>query len=115
MGTREDRVRKILPLVYRKRRLNGRGGPLDVLGKTGITFHSRCGTIKMKWLRYQRVISLETQVGVTSQINELVNTNPRTCQRWDQVPRRSKHPLLIGRTRREPISNAKISSQNLFV
>jgi hypothetical protein len=23
-------------------------------------------------------------------------------QRWDQVPRRSKHPLMTGHTRREP-------------
>ena len=31
------------------------------------------------------------------------NTDPWAHQRWDQVPRRSKHPLLIGHTRREPI------------
>ncbi|XP_056000244.1 uncharacterized protein LOC130048105 isoform X2 [Ostrea edulis] len=30
------------------------------------------------------------------------NTDPWTHQRWDQVPRRSKHPLLTGHTRREP-------------
>ncbi|XP_056002390.1 uncharacterized protein LOC125663311 isoform X4 [Ostrea edulis] len=29
------------------------------------------------------------------------NTDPCTHQRWDQVPRRSKHPLLTGQTRRE--------------
>jgi hypothetical protein len=35
---------------------------------------------------------LETQVGVTSQINKWANTDPRTCRWWNQVPR-SKHPL----------------------
>jgi hypothetical protein len=60
--------------------------------------------IELKWLRYQRVISLETQVGVTSQINKWANMDPQTCQRWDQVPRRSKHPLSIGHIRREPSS-----------
>jgi hypothetical protein len=69
----------------------------------------------MKWLIYQRVISLESQVGVTSQINKWANTDPRTCQRWDQVPRSSKHSLLTGRTRLEPIPNAKIISQNQCV
>jgi hypothetical protein len=49
----------------------------------------------MEWLRYQRVISLETQVGVTSQINKWANTDPRTYQRWDHVPRRSEHPLSM--------------------
>jgi hypothetical protein len=56
----------------------------------------------MKWLRYQRVISLETQVGITSQRNKWANTDPRIYRRWDQVPRRSEHPLLTGRTRHEP-------------
>jgi hypothetical protein len=71
----------------------------------------------MKRLRCQRVISLETQVGVTSQIhvNKWANTDPRTCRRWDQVHRRSKHPLLTGCTHREPISNAKVCSQNQCV
>jgi hypothetical protein len=64
----------------------------------------------MKWLRYQRVISLETQVGITSQINKWANMDPRTCHRWEQVPKRSKHPLLTGCTRHEPIS--KIISHN---
>jgi hypothetical protein len=66
-----------------------------------------------RWLRYQRVISLETQVGVTSQINRWANTAPRTCWRWDQVPRRSMHPLLTGHTRHEPssmIMNAELSA-----
>jgi hypothetical protein len=30
----------------------------------------------MKWLRYQRVISLEPQVGITSQRNKWANTDP---------------------------------------
>jgi hypothetical protein len=63
-----------------------------------------------EWLRYQRVISLETQVGVTSQINKLANTDPR---RWYHVPRRSKHPLSTGHTRREPgsiIMNVELSA-----
>jgi hypothetical protein len=55
-------------------------------------------TFWKKWLRYQRVISLEAQVGITSQRNTWTNTKSRIYRRWDQVPRRSKHPLLIGRT-----------------
>jgi hypothetical protein len=47
----------------------------------------------MKWLRYQRVISLETQVGITSQSNKWANTDARIHRSWDQVPRRSNHPL----------------------
>jgi hypothetical protein len=47
-----------------------------------------------KWLRYQRVISLKKPVGNTNQINKWANTDPRIYRRWDQVPRRSKHPLL---------------------
>ena len=41
------------------------------------------------------------------------NTDSWTHQRWDQVPRRSKHPLLTGHTRREPIDqvNGTIRSQ----
>jgi hypothetical protein len=53
----------------------------------------------MKRLRYQKVISLETQVGVTSYMCKWANTDPRTCRRWDQVPRRSKHPLPTDHTR----------------
>jgi hypothetical protein len=30
----------------------------------------------MKWLRYQRVINLEKQVGITSQRNKWANTDP---------------------------------------
>jgi hypothetical protein len=37
------------------------------------------------WPRYRRVISLEIQVGITSQINKWANTDPRKHQRWDQV------------------------------
>jgi hypothetical protein len=47
----------------------------------------------MKWLRFQRVISLETQVGTTRQRNKWANTDIRVYRKWDQVPRRSKHPL----------------------
>ena len=67
----------------------------------------------MKWLRYQRVISLKIQVGITNQRNKWANTDPRIYRRWDQVPRRSKHLLLINRTRREPssmIMNAELSA-----
>jgi hypothetical protein len=46
-----------------------------------------------KWLRYQRVISLEKQVGITSQRNKWASKDPRIYRRWDQAPRRSKHPL----------------------
>ncbi|XP_056020094.1 titin-like isoform X2 [Ostrea edulis] len=35
-------------------------------------------------------------------IDSWANTDPWTHQRWDQVPKRSKHPLLTGHTRREP-------------
>jgi hypothetical protein len=42
---------------------------------------------------YQKTISIETQVGITSQIKEKwATTDPRTYRRWDQVSRRSKHP-----------------------
>jgi hypothetical protein len=55
----------------------------------------------MKWLCYQRVISLQTQVGITSQRNKWAYMDTRVYQRWDQVPRRSKHPLPTGHTRPE--------------
>jgi hypothetical protein len=58
----------------------------------------------LKWPRYRRVISLEIQVGITSQINKRANTDPRKYRRWDQVPRRSKHPLPTARTLRGPSS-----------
>jgi hypothetical protein len=76
------------------------------------------GNWKMKWLRYQRVISLKIQVGNTNQRNEWANTDPRIYQTWDQVPRRSKHPLLIDHTRREPssmIMNAEFSAVKVSV
>jgi hypothetical protein len=72
----------------------------------------------IKWLRYQRVVSLKIQVGNTNQRNELVNTDPRIYRRCNQVPRRSKHPLLIDHTRREPISmimNAELSAVRVSV
>ena len=72
----------------------------------------------MKWLRYQRVISLKIRVGITNQRNNWANTDPRIYQRWDQVSRRSKHPLLIDHTRREPssmIMNAALSAVKVSV
>jgi hypothetical protein len=72
----------------------------------------------MKWPRYRRVISLEIQVGITSQINKWANTDPRKYWRWDQVPRRSKHPLPTGHTRCEPnsiIVNAELSAVRVSV
>jgi hypothetical protein len=56
----------------------------------------------MKWPRYQRVIILEKQVGITSQRNKWANTDLQMYLRWNQVPRRSKHPPLTGRTRLKP-------------
>jgi hypothetical protein len=64
-----------------------------------------------KWLRYQRVISLETQVGITSQRIKWANTDPRIYWRWDQVPRKNKHLLLTGPTRRE--SHFKRKKENI--
>jgi hypothetical protein len=49
----------------------------------------------MKWPRCLREISLVIQVGITSQINKWANMDPRKYWWWDQVSRRSKHPLLI--------------------
>jgi hypothetical protein len=75
-------------------------------------------TNPMKWPRYRRVISLEIQVGITSQINKWANTDPRKYRRWDQVPRRNKHPLPTGRTRYEPSSmivNAELSAVKVSV
>jgi hypothetical protein len=72
----------------------------------------------MKWLRYQRVISLKKPVGNTNQRNQWANKDPRIYRRWDQVPRRSKHPLLIDHTRREPssmIMNAELSAVKVNV
>jgi hypothetical protein len=40
-----------------------------------ITPYNVTKTVNIKWLRYQGVISLETQVGITSQRNERANTN----------------------------------------
>jgi hypothetical protein len=50
------------------------------------------------------VISLQTQVpgGITSQRNKWANADPLKYWRRDQVPRRSKHRLLIGHTHHEP-------------
>jgi hypothetical protein len=62
----------------------------------------------MKLSRYRRVISLEIQVGITSQINKWAYTGPRKYRRWDQVPRRSKHTLLTGLTHCVAHFNRKI-------
>jgi hypothetical protein len=72
----------------------------------------------MKWLRYQKVISLKIQVGNANQRSKWANTDPRIYQRWGQVPRRSKHPLLIDHTRRKPssmIMNAELSAVKISV
>jgi hypothetical protein len=58
------------------------------------------------------------QVGITSQIHKWANTDPRKYRRWNQVPRRSKHPLPTGHTRREPSSiivNADLSAVKVSV
>jgi hypothetical protein len=34
--------------------------------------------------------------------------DPGIYRRWDQVPKRSKHPLLTGRTRREPFKTQRL-------
>jgi hypothetical protein len=72
----------------------------------------------MKWLGYQRVISLKIQVGKTNQKNKWANTDPQIYRRWDQVPRRSKHHLLIDHTCRESSSmtlNAELSAVKISV
>jgi hypothetical protein len=64
------------------------------------------------------MISLKTQVGITNQRNKWANTDPRLYRRWDQVPRRSAHPLLIDQTRREPnsmIMNVELSAVKVSV
>jgi hypothetical protein len=48
----------------------------------------------MKWLRFQRSISLETQGGITSQRKKWVNVHHRMYPRWDQMPRRIDLSLL---------------------
>jgi predicted phosphodiesterase len=68
----------------------------------------------MKWLRYQRVVSLETQVGITSQRNKWANTDPRIYRKWDQVPMRSKHPLSTGHTHRQPHFKVKNQKSKLM-
>jgi hypothetical protein len=71
-----------------------------------------------KWLRYQGVISLETQVGIINQRNQWVNTDPRTYWRWGQVPRMSKHPLATGHASCEPssmIMNTELSAVKVSV
>jgi hypothetical protein len=54
----------------------------------------------------------------TNQRYKWANTDPRIYRKWDQVPRRSNHPLLIDHTRREPssmIMNAELSTVKVNV
>jgi hypothetical protein len=71
----------------------------------GFFNHSRNAPTKSGWcdqvFRYQRVISLEKQVGITSQRNKWANTDPWTYWKWDQLPMRSKHPLSTSYIHRE--------------
>jgi hypothetical protein len=90
--------------------------------KSQVMWLVRClspwSTMLMKWLRYHRVISLKIQVGNVNQRNKWANTDPRIYWRWDQVPRRSKHPLLIDHIRHEPssmIMNAEVSAVKVSV
>jgi hypothetical protein len=59
----------------------------------------------MKWLRYQRVISLQTQVGSASQRNEWANTDPRTYWRWD------KYRMIHGKICITPPINPRLQYQ----
>jgi hypothetical protein len=72
----------------------------------------------MTLLRYQRVISLKTQVQITSQRNKWANTDTLIYRRWDQVCRRSKHSLSTGHIHSEPsfmIMNAELSPVKVSV
>jgi hypothetical protein len=54
----------------------------------------------------------------TSKRNKWANTDLRIYHRWDQVPRRSKHPLSTGHTRRDPssvIMNTELSAVKVSV
>jgi hypothetical protein len=72
-----------------------------------------------------RVISIETQLNgmkyhraYTSHGNKWANTDPQTYRWWDNVPRRSKHPLPTGHTSRElsfMIMNAELSAVKFTV
>jgi hypothetical protein len=48
-----------------------------------------------------KIPKIEEAVEIASQRKKWVNTDPRIYRRWDRVPRRSKHPLSTGHTRRE--------------
>jgi hypothetical protein len=89
-------VYNMLPVLYSKR-LGAINNTCDCDQRETIVV-----SLELKWLRYQRVISLETQVGITNQRNIWANMDPRIYRRWDQVLRRNKHPLSTGHTRREP-------------
>ena len=41
-------------------------------------------------------------------MSEIAHTDPWIYQRWDQVPRRNRHPLLTGHTHREPLPVIKV-------
>jgi hypothetical protein len=72
----------------------------------------------MKWPRYRGVISLESEVGITSQIKKWAKTDPWKYRRWDQMSRRNEHLLPTGRNRREPSSiivNAELSAVKVSV
>jgi hypothetical protein len=65
-----------------------------------------------------KLISFETHEGIKSQRNKWANTDPWIYRRWEQVPRRSKHPLSTGHTRCEPsfmIMNAELSPVKVSV
>jgi hypothetical protein len=74
--------------------------------------------IRIKRLRYQKVFSLKIQVGNTNQRNKWADMDSQIYWRWDQVLRRSEHPLLIDHTHREPspmIRNAELSAVKVSV
>jgi hypothetical protein len=51
---------------------------------------------------YKTVIRMERQVEITNKKNNWANADPQIYRRCDQVPRRSKNPLLTGHTSHEP-------------
>jgi hypothetical protein len=71
----------------------------------------------LEWLRYQTVISLETEVGITSQRNKKQKWTPGHTEGRVRCLGgvKMKQPLSTGHTCRETHYNAKISSQNKYV
>jgi hypothetical protein len=105
-------IRKTSPFSRHLRHTRGCRGSILTQILTG-TY-----TYEMKWLRSQRLISLKIQVGNTNRRNRYANTDPMIYWRWDQVPRRSKRPLLINHTRRELssiIMNGELSAVKVSV